>query len=54
MPSKNESKKVKRKKLDPKIVTPKDEPDQAQEDSKTSFDFGGLPTRDFKKNLGCG
>jgi hypothetical protein len=25
-----------------------------EEDDKGSFDFGGLPQRDIKKNLGCG
>jgi hypothetical protein len=24
------------------------------EDDKKPFDFGGLPRRDLKKNLGCG
>lgn len=36
--------KHKEKKPDPKID---------QEEEKT-FDFGGLPDRDLKKNLGCG
>ncbi|MFM8740335.1 MAG: hypothetical protein ACKOC0_09035 [Cytophagales bacterium] len=33
-----------------KIATP---PEQ-QSESENPFDFGGLPTRDLKKNLGCG
>jgi hypothetical protein len=24
------------------------------EEKENPFDFGGLPSRDFKKNLGCG
>jgi hypothetical protein len=26
----------------------------AREESDESVDYGGLPARDFKKNLGCG
>lgn len=26
----------------------------AKEENKDPFDFGGLPARDLKKNLGCG
>lgn len=26
----------------------------AREENKDPFDFGGLPARDLKKNLGCG
>jgi len=26
----------------------------AQKDDEKPFDFGGLPDRDLKKNLGCG
>ncbi len=54
MLSKNESKKVKRKELGTKRMTLKDQPNHTEEESKPSFDFGGLPARDFKKNLGCG
>ena len=33
----------------------KPEPRVAPEDEKENpFDFGGLPKRDLKKNLGCG
>jgi hypothetical protein len=27
---------------------------QEEESKDDSFDFGGLPKRDLKKNLGCG
>jgi hypothetical protein len=27
---------------------------EVSSETKNSFDFGGLPARDFKKNLGCG
>lgn len=27
---------------------------ERQEDDDVPFDFGGLPKRDLKKNLGCG
>jgi hypothetical protein len=29
-------------------------PQPAREASDESVDYGGLPARDFKKNLGCG
>jgi hypothetical protein len=46
MDKKKESKK---KKSEPKVKAPEptDEPEKP-------FDFGGLPQRDLKKNLGCG
>ena len=28
--------------------------DQGSEDESKQFDFGGLPNRNLKKNLGCG
>lgn len=48
--SKNKSKKEKKspsKKL-PSTKTPR------LEEEEKRFDFGGLPDRDLKKNLGCG
>jgi hypothetical protein len=35
----------KKKKVSPEISVPSDQ---------KSFDYGGLPQRDLKKNLGCG
>jgi hypothetical protein len=32
----------------------KQTPPQPEEIKEERFDFGGLPTRDIKKNLGCG
>lgn len=29
-------------------------PGNIQDESEKPFDFGGLPVRDLKKNLGCG
>jgi len=29
-------------------------PSSSKEEDKKQFDFGGLPDRQFKKNLGCG
>jgi hypothetical protein len=52
--SKTELKKTKRKKPDAKLIDTKHQSDQVEEDPKISFDFGGLPVRDLKKNLGCG
>jgi len=39
-----------RKENPQKIATPTAQ----QTESENRFDFGGLPTRDLKKNLGCG
>jgi hypothetical protein len=35
---------------------PKENPQQVPSEEKDtdSFDFGGIPERDLKKNLGCG
>ncbi len=43
----------------PKKKEPKAEPEKkilpiVQEEPEKPFDFGGLPQRDLKKNLGCG
>lgn len=32
----------------------KQQPPPPEEIKEDRFDFGGLPTRDIKKNLGCG
>jgi hypothetical protein len=45
-------KKRKAKKVAPK--EPKPAPPAPIEKSDEPFDFGGLPSRDLKKNLGCG
>jgi hypothetical protein len=29
-------------------------PNEVSNETKNPFDFGGLPARDLKKNLGCG
>jgi hypothetical protein len=50
-------KKVKKQKeTDPKAKEDlKQNPNQvAESDEEKSFDFGGFPNRDLKKNLGCG
>lgn len=46
-------KKAKEKKSAKKIVTEKPKQAPPQDDEKP-FDFGGIPDRDLKKNLGCG
>ena len=45
-------KKAKKAEKEPKKVEPL-APTPATEEDKP-FDFGGLPNRDLKKNLGCG
>jgi hypothetical protein len=47
MDKKKETKKKKPVKPKVKAPEPADEPEKP-------FDFGGLPQRDLKKNLGCG
>ncbi|WKZ59503.1 MAG: hypothetical protein QY309_16770 [Cyclobacteriaceae bacterium] len=51
-------KKSKTKKKDAKQDQKKPEkpavPATAEETTENPFDFGGLPNRDLKKNLGCG
>jgi hypothetical protein len=54
-------KKAKEKKPPEKIVTakPKQMPEQGAHEpvdaeAEKPFDFGGIPDRDLKKNLGCG
>jgi len=46
------------KKENPKKMIKKETQEGARNEisneSKDSFDFGGLPKRDLKKNLGCG
>lgn len=42
-------KKEAKNKVPPAIFQDKDE-----EEKLSGFDFGGLPSRDLKKNLGCG
>jgi hypothetical protein len=43
------------KKKEPKAIGPNQKPDaMAKQGDEKPFDFGGLPDRDLKKNLGCG
>ena len=51
----NKDGKKKTKKAAEKVAKPAlpDEQVKAIDEDKT-FDFGGLPNRDLKKNLGCG
>jgi hypothetical protein len=44
---------TKKKKDAPKKVIEKQVPVQPKEEGEKPFDFGGLPPRDLKKNLGC-
>ncbi|HWA34337.1 MAG TPA: hypothetical protein VG737_09425 [Cyclobacteriaceae bacterium] len=46
-------KKSKKKEAKKPGYAPKPESPPRQDDEKP-FDFGGLPERDLKKNLGCG
>lgn len=46
-------KKEKTRKATKKIVPAKEKEIPPQDDEKP-FDFGGIPDRDLKKNLGCG
>lgn len=43
---------VKKKKEKP-VVTKPDEQASVREDKSDGFDFGGIPARNLKKNLGC-
>jgi hypothetical protein len=51
---------MKKSKTKKKAVKPADKkgkpaaPIKADEADENPFDFGGLPDRDLKKNLGCG
>jgi hypothetical protein len=45
---KEKTKKVPQKKIPSRV------PNEIPEEPKKPFDFGGLPVRDLKKNLGCG
>jgi hypothetical protein len=47
-------KKAKEKKPPEKIVTAKPKQMPEQGEAEKPFDFGGIPDRDLKKNLGCG
>ena len=46
-------KKSKEKKGSKKIV-PQKAKEMPPQDEEKIFDFGGIPNRDLKKNLGCG
>ena len=50
--SKGQKQKKKQKKVDSKEDSKEKAPDQFADEKP--FDFGGLPQRDLKKNLGCG
>jgi hypothetical protein len=47
-------KKTKEKKASKKLVSEKPREIPQQVDDEKPFDFGGIPERDLKKNLGCG
>lgn len=47
-------KKSKEKKGVKKIVLDKSKETPPRVDDEKPFDFGGIPERDLKKNLGCG
>ncbi|MEI9919215.1 MAG: hypothetical protein WDO14_10505 [Bacteroidota bacterium] len=47
-------KKGKQKAARKKIVLEKPKEIPQQNDDEKPFDFGGIPDRDLKKNLGCG
>lgn len=53
---KTEKKSVKTKKEKPSETKPSEghHPVSDENESEKPFDFGGLPHRDLKKNLGCG
>jgi hypothetical protein len=42
------------KKEKPKVNDKQQQPSKENEEQEKPFDFGGLPQRDLKKNLGCG
>jgi hypothetical protein len=46
--------KKKVKKKDKELKKVQEPTKQEKEESIESFNFGGLPQRDLKKNLGCG
>jgi hypothetical protein len=48
------AKKKGKKKENKAVVKPADTQPKQDADSENPFDFGGLPYRDLKKNLGCG
>lgn len=47
-------KKAKEKKGEKKLVPEKTKDVPAQVEDDKPFDFGGIPDRNLKKNLGCG
>lgn len=47
-------KKGKEKKPAKKLVPEKAKPIPPNDEDEKPFDFGGIPDRDLKKNLGCG
>jgi hypothetical protein len=53
-----QSEKKKKNKKEPKVKIPlppaDTKADTREEEPLSGFDFGGLPSRDLKKNLGCG
>jgi hypothetical protein len=52
------AKKTRKRPADKKARPEKSAPETASKSTETEpenpFDFGGLPSRDLKKNLGCG
>jgi hypothetical protein len=53
MPRKSGSKSKVKDKAESNVKKPSTEETQSEK-SENQFDFGGLPQRDLKKNLGCG
>ncbi|MBL7873209.1 MAG: hypothetical protein JNM78_16440 [Cyclobacteriaceae bacterium] len=45
---------MKKKVSKPKKSKPEKISEPIQQETNDQFDFGGLPKRDLKKNLGCG
>ncbi|HEY0740432.1 MAG TPA: hypothetical protein VGD40_03185 [Chryseosolibacter sp.] len=51
----DKKKKLKTRKVKEEVLKPSPERNAPIEpDEEKPFDFGGLPNRDLKKNLGCG
>ena len=47
-------KKSKARDINKEYPKPMDRNTEVEKDEEKPFDFGGLPNRDLKKNLGCG
>lgn len=49
-----QSGKKKKNKKELKAKVPSPPPAKLEDEAPSDFDFGGLPARDLKKNVGCG